>query len=146
MRPTATVAVEPVLIADANFIFLLVVTGFSLAGFVSATILFHVVPMLGMQGLGARGVFVATLFGPTRVASRLVNMIFCQDLPAPILAVLSAAMMPIAIMVLALSAPSIPGAMTVAIVFSLGFGLFSIVSGTLPLALFGKAGYGKLLG
>ncbi|RYE61978.1 MAG: hypothetical protein EOO82_00695 [Oxalobacteraceae bacterium] len=55
-------------------------------------------------------------------------------------------MMPAAIVVLALSAPSIPGAMAFAILFGLGSGLFSIVSGTLPLALFGKAGYGKRLG
>jgi hypothetical protein len=54
----------------------MVVTGFSLAGFVSAAILFHVVPMLGVLGLGASGVFVATLFGPAQVASRLINM-FC---------------------------------------------------------------------
>jgi MFS family permease len=145
-RPSATIAVESVPIAGGNFIFLLVVVGFSLAGFVSAAILFHVVPMLGMLGLGASGVFVATLFGPAQVASRLINMVFGQDLPAPILAVISAMMMPIAMVVLALSAPSVPGAMAFAIVFGLGSGLFSIVSGTLPLALFGKAGYGKRLG
>jgi hypothetical protein len=55
-------------------------------------------------------------------------------------------MMPLAIMALALSAPSTPGAMAFAVVFGLGSGLFSIVSGTLPLALFGRAGYGKRLG
>jgi len=55
-------------------------------------------------------------------------------------------MMPTALVVLALTAPSIPGAIAFAIVFGLGTGLFSIVSGTLPLALFGKAGFGKRLG
>jgi len=144
--PSPKMEVVPVPIVDANFIFLLVVVGFSLAGFVSAAILFHVVPMLGMLGLGTGGVFVATLFGPAQVASRLINMVFGQDLPPPILAVVSATMMPAAIVVLALSAPSIPGAMAFAILFGLGSGLFSIVSGTLPLALFGKAGYGKRLG
>ena len=145
-RPVAKIAIEPVAIADANFIFLLVVVGFSLAGFVSAAILFHVVPMLGTLGLGASGVFVATLFGPAQVASRLINMVFGQDLPAPMLAVISATMMPMAIVVLAVSAPSVGGAMVFAIMFGLGSGLFSIVSGTLPLALFGKTGYGKRLG
>jgi len=145
-RPAAKIAIEPVAIADANFIFLLVVVGFSLAGFVSAAILFHVVPMLGTLGLGASGVFVATLFGPAQVASRLINMVFGQDLPAPMLAVISATMMPMAIVVLAVSAPSVGGAMVFAIMFGLGSGLFSIVSGTLPLALFGKTGYGKRLG
>lgn len=145
-RPTTPVEIEPSATAGSEFIFLLVVIGFSLAGFVSAAILFHVVPMLGMLGLGASGVLVATLFGPAQVASRLINMVLGKELPAPLLAVISATMMPVALVVLALSAPSVPGAMAFAVVFGLGTGLFSIVSGTLPLALFGKAGFGKRLG
>nr|WP_314258386.1 arsenite efflux MFS transporter ArsK [uncultured Devosia sp.] len=145
-RPTTPAEIEPAATAGSDFIFLLVVIGFSLAGFVSAAILFHVVPMLGMLGLGASGVLVATLFGPAQVASRLINMVLGKELPAPLLAVISATMMPVALVVLAVSAPSVPGAMAFAIVFGLGTGLFSIVSGTLPLALFGKAGFGKRLG
>ncbi|WEJ56719.1 arsenite efflux MFS transporter ArsK [Devosia sp. FJ2-5-3] len=145
-RPVEAATAEPVAIAGGDFVFLLVVVGFSLAGFVSAAILFHVVPMLGMLGLGASGVFVATLFGPAQVASRLINMTFGKELSAPILAVVSAMMMPLALVVLAISAPSIPGAMAFAVVFGLGTGLFSIVSGTLPLALFGRSGFGKRLG
>jgi MFS family permease len=144
--PAIVAATTPLPASQANFIFPLVVLGFSLAGFVSAATLFHVVPILGLLGTGASGVFVATLFGPAQVASRLINMVFGQDLPAPILAVISATMMPVAIATLALSAPSVPGAMAFAITFGLGSGLFSIVSGTLPLALFGGAGYGKRLG
>lgn len=129
-----------------GFTFILVVLGFSLAGFVSAATLFHIVPMLGMLGLGGSGVLVATLFGPAQVASRLVNMAFGKGLPAPTLAVISAVLMPAALTVLALTAPAIAGAVAFAVIFGLGSGLFSIVSGTLPLALFGKAGFGKRLG
>lgn len=131
---------------SGNFTFILVVLGFSLAGFVSAATLFHIVPMLSLLGLGGSGVLVATLFGPAQVASRLVNMAFGKDLPAPTLAVISAVLMPAALTVLALTAPAIAGAVAFAIIFGLGSGLFSIVSGTLPLALFGKAGFGKRLG
>jgi hypothetical protein len=145
-RPAAATTPEPIAIADANAIFLLVVIGFSLTGFVSAAILFHVVPMLDTLGLGSAGVVVATLFGPAQVASRLINLVLGKDLPVPVLAVISAALMPIAILVLALSAPWVPGAMAFAIVFGLGSGLSSIVSGTLPLALFGRASYGRRLG
>lgn len=146
-RPVEESAVP---VADAsgagNFTFALVVLGFSLAGFVSAATLFHIVPMLGLLGLGASGVLVATLFGPAQVASRLVNMAFGKDIPAPTLAVISTVLMPTALMVLALTAPAVPGAVAFAVIFGLGSGLFSIVSGTLPLALFGKAGFGKRLG
>jgi len=124
----------------SNFTFILVVLGSSLAGFVSAATLFHIVPMLGLLGLGGSGVLVATLFGPAQVASRLINMAFGKDLPAPTLAVISSMLMPAALMVLVLTAPAIAGAIAFAIIFGLGSGLFSIVSGTLPLALFGKVG------
>jgi hypothetical protein len=55
-------------------------------------------------------------------------------------------MMPAALVVLVLTTPALPGAVAFAIIFGLGTGLFSIVAGTLPLALFGKAGFGKRLG
>lgn len=146
-RPVEETA-APVLQASGggNFTFILLVLGFSLAGFVSAATLFHIVPMLGLLGLGGSGVLVATLFGPAQVASRLINMAFGKDVPPPVLAVISAVLMPTALAVLALTAPAIAGAVAFAIIFGLGSGLFSIVSGTLPLALFGKAGFGKRLG
>lgn len=146
-RIAKTVDTAPVEIgADQGFVFALVVLGFSLAGFVSAATLFHIVPMLGLLGLGASGVLVASLLGPAQVASRLINMAFGSELPATVLSIISATMMPLALTVLALTAPSIAGAITFAVVFGMGTGLFSIVSGTLPLALFGKAGFGRRLG
>ena len=146
-RPVETIAVKPpMMLENANFVFILIVLGFSLAGFVSAATLFHMVPMLGLLGLGTAGVWVASLLGPAQVASRLINMGFGKALPATALAVVSAITMPLALGILALSAPSTTGAVAFAIIFGLGSGLFSIVSGTLPLAIFGKAGFGKRLG
>ena len=146
-RPAETAATAaPLAIGNGNLVFILIVLGFSLAGFVSAATLFHMVPMLGLLGLGMASVWVASLLGPAQVASRLVNMAFGKDVPATMLAVVSAITMPLALGILALSAPSTAGAIAFAIVFGLGSGLFSIVSGTLPLAIFGKAGFGKRLG
>lgn len=146
-RPPETVAAPmPISVENGNLVFVLIVLGFSLAGFVSAATLFHMVPMLGLLGLGTAGVWVASLLGPAQVASRLINMAFGQNLPATVLAVVSAVTMPLALGALALSAPSTTGAIAFAVVFGIGSGLFSIVSGTLPLAIFGKAGFGKRLG
>jgi hypothetical protein len=146
-RPPETVAAPmPISVENGNLVFVLKVLGFSLAGFVSAATLFHMVPMLGLLGLGTAGVWVASLLGPAQVASRLINMAFGQNLPATVLAVVSAVTMPLALGALALSAPSTTGAIAFAVVFGIGSGLFSIVSGTLPLAIFGKAGFGKRLG
>lgn len=127
-------------------VFVLMVLGFSLAGFVSAAALFHVVPLLSLVGLGSAGVLVGALFGPAQVLGRVLNMAFGRNLPAASLSVISALMMPLGLVVLALTVPSLPGAILFAVLFGFGTGLFSIVSGTLPLAIFGKHGYGRRLG
>ncbi len=125
---------------------LVMLLAFALLGFVSSSILVHMVPMLAALGLGASGVLVTTLFGPAQVLARLVNMRFGRGLSQPALAVIAAAAMPMGLGLLALGAPSAAGAALFAILFGLGSGLSSIVSGTLPLALFGTAGYGRRLG
>jgi hypothetical protein len=89
---------------------------------------------------------VGTLFGPSQVSSRLINMIFGKNLPPLHLAVIAAMLIPGGMLVLLFSAPSVPGAMIFAVIFGMGNGLLSIVTGTLPLNLFGSEGYGKLQG
>jgi MFS family permease len=136
----------PLEVANSSFVFILIVLGFSLFGFVTAATTFHMVPALGLLGLGNSAVWVASLLGPAQVASRLINMALGKNLPATVLAIISATTMPLALSTLALFAPSTAGAIAFAVVFGMGSGLFSIVSGTLPLAIFGKAGFGKRLG
>lgn len=121
-------------------------TAFAVQYLASASVLVHMVPLLAGLGLGTAAGLVGTLFGPSQVASRLINMLFGKRLDALHLAMISAALIPAGTLVLELTAPSIPGAMVFAVVFGMGNGLLSIVSGTLPLALFGSEGYGKLQG
>lgn len=126
--------------------FVLMVAGFSLTSLVSAAVLVHMVPLLSGLGLGAAAAMIATLFGPSQVASRLINMVFGKGIDAAHLAIIAAALMPAGVMTLAVSAPSIAGAMVFAVVFGMGNGLLSIVIGALPLHLFGSQGYGRLQG
>lgn len=126
--------------------FAIMVTGFSLMSLVSSAVLVHLVPLLSGLGLSATAVLVGTLFGPSQVGSRLTNMMFGKNLPALHLAVIASTLIPGGLLVLLLSAPSVPGAMAFAIIFGMGNGLLSIVTGTLPLHLFGSDGYGKLQG
>ncbi len=126
--------------------FAIMVTGFSLMSLVSSAVLVHLVPLLSGLGLSATAVLVGTLFGPSQVGSRLTNMVFGKNLPALHLAVIASTLIPGGLLVLLLSAPSVPGAMAFAIIFGMGNGLLSIVTGTLPLHLFGSDGYGKLQG
>jgi MFS family permease len=126
--------------------FLLMAIGFSLVSFVNGATLVHMLPVLGALGFGAMGVVIGTVFGPAQVLSRLTNMVLGAELPPPTLAIVAAVLEPLAIAILLLSAPSVPGAVAFAIIFGLGSGLGSIIQGTLPLHLFGRAGYGELIG
>ncbi len=126
--------------------FTLMVTAFALQSLVGSAVLVHMVPLLSGLGLGASAALVGTLFGPAQVASRLVNMVLGKDLPPITLATIAAALMALSGLVLAATSPATAGAMVFAVLFGFGNGLFSIVSGTLPLSLFGSEGYGRLQG
>jgi len=132
--------------AGWSTIFLLMLAGFFVEGFVLSAILVHMVPLTAAIGLGTAGVFVASLFGPSQVASRFINMLFGRDVPQTWLAVGATGSLAAGLAVLLLTAPSIPGAILFAVLFGFGSGLMSIVGGTLPLELFGRAGYGAHVG
>ena len=139
--------VEPSLPASVRTpAFVLMVLGFALESFVNAALLVHMVPVLSRLGLGAMAVMVGTLFGPAQVLSRLINMVFGGGLSQLTLAFISALLLPAALVILIVTAPSVPGALVFAVVFGLGSGLSSIVQGTLPLAFFGSEGYGRRQG
>ncbi|MCO7729009.1 arsenite efflux MFS transporter ArsK [Brucella intermedia] len=126
--------------------FVLVLAAFSLQALVAAAILVHMVPMLGAFGLAGSAAFIGAIFGPSQVASRLINMLGGKNLAPISLAVISASLMGLALVVLLFGAPSIIATMMFACLFGFGNGLLSIVSGTLPLSLFGSDGYGAMQG
>ncbi|MBN8999189.1 MAG: arsenite efflux MFS transporter ArsK [Rhizobiales bacterium] len=133
-------------VAERPRAFTLMVIGFALESFVNAALLVHMLPLLTALGLGAAGVLVGSLFGPAQVLSRLINMIFGNGLSQRGLALISAVLLPVAIAILLATEPLFAGGLVFAVVFGLGSGLSSIVQGTLPLELFGSAGYGQRLG
>jgi MFS family permease len=127
-------------------LFVLVLIGFAIEGFMLSAILVQMVPLLSMVGLGGASVLVASLFGPSQVASRLVNMLFGRGVTQTSLAFGATAALAGGLAVLLLVAPSVPGAMLFAVLFGFGSGLMSIVGGTLPLELFGRESYGSYVG
>jgi len=127
-------------------VFVLMLAGFAFEGFILSAVLVQMVPLLTAVGLGASSVFVATLFGPSQVASRLINMLFGSGLRQIWLALGATGSLAAGLGVLLLTTPSITGAVSFAVLFGIGSGLMSIVGGTLPLELFGRAGYGARVG
>ncbi len=120
--------------------------GFAIEGFVLSAILLHMVPLIAALGLGAAGPLVSTLFGPSQVASRLVNMVFGGRLPQAMLAIIATLLLAAGLAVLLATAPSLIGIAAFVVLFGLGSGLISIVGGTLPLEMFGRHGYGSRVG
>jgi hypothetical protein len=125
---------------------LLVSLAFALQGFTLSAILTHMVPMLGTIGFGAAAVMIGSLFGPSQVLSRLINMTFGANLLPPMLATLSATLIVAGVVILGLSGTWLPGAVVFASGLGLGSGINSIAQGSLPLWLFGSAGYGAITG
>ena len=119
---------------------------FAFQSLVVSSVLVHMLPILSALGLGLAGVMVSAVFGPAQVAGRFTLMVFGRDLSPLALAVISAALLPVALVLLVATAPSTLGTLAFAALFGLGNGLYSIVGGTLPLALFGPEGYGALQG
>jgi MFS family permease len=126
--------------------FILMIVGFSLLSVVSSAVLVHMVPLMSSLGLGTLAALVGAMFGPAQVASRVVNMVFGRGLSPLRLAALSAALISVSLVILELTAPHTGGAIAFAVLFGFGNGIFSIAAGTMPLALFGSDGYGRLQG
>jgi MFS family permease len=132
--------------AIAGRVYGLMTLGFALSGFMLSALLAQMVPALTALGLGSAALVVSTLFGPAQVIVRFADM-FVAGRRDPLLVTLFAmAMFPLAGMMLAATAPSVAGAAVFAVLLGFGSGLKSILQGTLPLALFGRAAYGARLG
>jgi hypothetical protein len=127
-------------------VFFLMLAGFALEGFVLTAILIHLVPLLTGLGLGAAGVLASTFYGPAQVASRLINMVFGGRLRQTTLAVIAASLLMSGLALLILSGQWIVGIGIFVVLFGLGGGLTSIISGTLPLEVFGRRTYGAHVG
>lgn len=127
-------------------VFVLVTAGFALSGFLLSALLAQMVPALTALGLGTSALVVSTLFGPAQVLVRFVTMVFGVRRHPLTVTIFGMTMLPLAVLILAATAPAAAGAAAFAILLGFGSGLKSIVQGTLPLALFGAASYGSRLG
>jgi MFS family permease len=96
-----------------------------------------------LEALGAtpaQAVLAGSLMGPAQVAARVGEFSLLRHAPAMISARLAASLHPIGAVLLVLIGA--PAALPFALLHGAGNGLFTIARGTLPLALFGPAGYG----
>ncbi|HXF77216.1 MAG TPA: MFS transporter [Usitatibacter sp.] len=120
---------------------------FAIASFVFGVFAVHMIALLTAAGLSAReAVGLSMLVGPMQVAGRLVELRFARRTRAVVVGYAAFALLLVA--VAAMLGVRGFGAMAVLFVlaYGIGNGLLTIVRGTAPAELFGRAGLGALLG
>jgi hypothetical protein len=127
--------------------FVLVATAFAAYAFVPSGLAAHLLAMFRRFGLDAGTVvLIGSLFGPAQVAARLAEFLFARTTHPLAIARFAVAALVAAFVLLALLGVSVPVAALFAIMFGAANGLLTIARGTVPLTLFGAAGYGRLIG
>jgi hypothetical protein len=125
----------------------LVAAAFSAYAFVPSALSAHLLAIFQRFGLSAASVvIIGMLFGPAQVLARIGELAFGRDLHPLWTARLAIGLMVAAFVLLALLPFSAPLAAAFAVIYGMANGLMTIARGTVPLALFGATGYGRLLG
>lgn len=118
---------------------------FAATAFVSTALATHLPRII--EALGATptaAIFAASLVGPAQVAARVAEFALLRKASPLITAQLAAGLHPIGAALLAFLGPVV--AIPFVLLHGAGNGLLTIARGTLPLALFGPAGYGLRTG
>ena len=119
----------------------------SLNGFVFGVVSVQLVPMLEAAGLAtAAAVWVASLKGVAQFGGRVVEIAFARKLRAITVGRIAIGVLPPALLLLLLGTGSLPMVVAFTLLMGASQGVITIVRGAVPLALFGAAGYGAVLG
>jgi len=118
---------------------------FAITWFTSTAMAAHLPRLLEAQGLStAAALGVAMLVGPAQVAGRLLEFGLLRHVHPLLSARLAAAAHPLGVVTLMAAGPA--GAWAFAGLHGAGNGILTIAKGTLPLVVFGAAGYGQRQG
>ena len=113
--------------------------------FVSTALAAHLPRLLEAMGATmATAIFAASLVGPAQVAARVFEFTLLRSLSPMISARLATGLHPLGALALAVLGPVF--AVPFVLLHGAGNGMLTIARGTLPLALFGPAGYGLRTG
>jgi MFS family permease len=143
----ATDTPAPALLPAQGMAFALVATAFAAYAFVPSGLAAHLLAMFQRFGLEAGTVVaIGALFGPSQVAARLIEFLFARNVHPLVIARFAVCVLVLAFVGLAAFGLSVAAAAMFAVMFGAANGLITIARGTVPLALFGASGYGRLIG
>lgn len=127
--------------------FILVACAFALYMFIPSALSAHMLAIFARGGIDpATVVTIGALFGPSQVAARLLEFTFARKQHPLNVARFAVAILICACAVIALFGISAPLAAGFTILFGASNGWMTISRGSVPLALFGPNGYGRLIG
>jgi len=119
----------------------------SLNGFVFGVVTVQLVPLLEAAGIAtAAAVWIASMKGFAQFAGRLVEIFFGRNLRAITVARIAIGVLPASFVLLLLAAGNFQAILGFTLLMGASQGVITIVRGAVPLALFGAAGYGAVLG
>ncbi len=119
----------------------------SFNSFVFGVVTVQLVPLLEAAGLAtAAAVWVASMKGFAQFGGRLVEIVFGRNLRSLTVARISIGALPLSFLMLYLAGGSFYAILGFTLLMGASQGVITIVRGSLPLALFGSAGYGAVLG
>jgi len=121
--------------------------GFTISAFVVSGTAAHAVGVLKASGLDpATAIFAVALIGPMQVVGRLLEFVFARGVAATLVGLASFSIMLCAMVLLSQVGFAPWVAFAFACAYGLSNGVMSIVRGTVPAELFGRDGYGALMG
>jgi hypothetical protein len=127
--------------------FILIATGFAAYAFVPSALSAQLLAIFQRFGLSAATVVtIGMLFGPAQVLARIYELSFARRLHPLWIARFAVGLLVFAFVLLATLPFSTALAAGFAVMYGMANGLLTIARGTVPLALFGAAGYGRLMG
>ena len=146
-RPGQEVQARSVVLPPTGWPFLLVAAAFAAYAFVPSGLSAHLLAIFGRAGMDAATVVaIGALFGPAQVAARICELLFARSIHPLLIARFAVAMLLAAFALIALFGLTVAAAASFAVMFGMANGLLTIARGAVPLALFGAAGYGALIG
>jgi len=134
-------------LAPQGWSFLLVAGAFAAYAFVPSGLSAHLLAIFERAGIDAKTVVaIGTAFGPSQVTARICELQLARRIHPVNVARFAVGMLLAACALLALFGISVLAATAFMVMFGMANGLITIARGAVPLALFGPAGYGHVMG
>jgi MFS family permease len=136
-----------VVLPARGWTFILVAAAFAAYAFVPSGLSAHLLAIFGRSGIdAATAVAIGALFGPAQVAARICEFAFARGIHPLNVARFAVGLLLAAFALVALFGLRWQAAAVFMVMFGMCNGLVTIARGAVPLALFGAAGYGHLMG